>query len=302
MSVKIPFNFKYDFEYCKSEQLTPLIRRVTARNSSGFTYNGTGTYIVGQGRVAVIDPGPLLEEHIDALKDALEGEEVSHIFVTHTHGDHSPAAEPLKAFWDARTYAYGPHGAGKLEQGIAVEVGGDRDFEPDVRVKHGEVLEGDGWTIECVYTPGHTSNHLCFALAEENAIFTGDHIMGWATSVIAPPDGDMTQYLDSLNLLLQRDETIYWPSHGPCIKDVKTYVQAYIDHRLDRERQIIDVMTQGYSVIKDMVPVMYADTDPVMYTAAGWSVLAAMLRLIDSGQVTCSGNPTLSSEFKLADQ
>ena len=299
MATKIPFTYKYDFEYAKLESLTPLIRRVTARNPSGFTFQGTGTYVIGHGNVAVIDPGPLVPEHIEALKATLEGETVSHILITHTHMDHSPAAEPLKSFWGAKTYGYGPHGAGKLEDGIQVEEGGDMAFMPDVTCRHGDILEGPGWTVECVYTPGHTSNHLCFALKEENALFTGDHVMGWSTSVIGPPDGDMTQYMDSLQLLLEREEDIYWPTHGTCIRDVKNYVKAFIAHRLDRERQILDCLAKGHTNITDMVPVMYTDTDPRMYGAAARSVLSAMIRLIDTNQVLSDGPPTLETSYQL---
>ena len=296
---KIPFTFEYDFEYTCMEQLTPLIRRVTARNPSGFTFHGTGTYIIGQGKVAVIDPGPLLDEHIDALKDLLAGETVTHILITHTHFDHSPAAEPLKQHWGVSTWGYGPHGSGKPNESIAsIEEGGDMEFIPDVRVRDGDIIEGEGWTIECVHTPGHTSNHLCFALKEENALFTGDHVMGWSTSVIGPPDGDMTQYMESLEKLLRRPEDIYWPTHGTCIKNVKEYVQAFIDHRLERERQILDCLASGHTQIEKMVPVMYTDTDKRLYRAAARSVLAAMIRMLDTGQVSCdTDTPSLDSSW-----
>ena len=291
MATQIPFVWEYDFEYATLEELTPLIRRVTARNPSGFTFHGTGTYVIGHSNVAVIDPGPLDDEHIEALKASLAGETVTHILITHTHFDHSPAAAPLKEFWGTKTYGYGPHGAGKAEEGVKIEEGGDMDFVPDVVCRDGDVIEGDGWTIECVHTPGHTSNHLCFALKEENALFTGDHVMGWSTSVIGPPDGDMTAYMESLEKLLKRDEDTYWPTHGTCIKDVKTFVQAFIDHRLDRERQILECLGNGYSKITDMLPVMYTETDKALYPAAARSVLAAMIRMIDTGQVTCDSNP-----------
>ena len=300
MPAKIPFIVKYDFEYGKLESLTPLIRRITARNPSGFTFQGTGTYVVGNDEVAVIDPGPLDSAHIEALKEGLKDEKVTHILITHTHFDHSPAAAPLKDDWGVKTYAYGPHGAGKIEDGFTIEEGGDMDFEPDIRLKDGDVVQGPGWTIESVYTPGHTSNHLCFALKEENALFTGDHVMGWSTSVIGPPDGDMTQYMQSLELLLERREDIYWPTHGTCIKDVKNYVRAFMDHRLDRERQILDCLSQGYSLIKDMVPVMYKDTDPSLYGAAARSVFAAMIRLVDVGKVKCESSISRLSEFRIA--
>jgi len=300
MATKIPFTFQFDYEYGKVQQLTPFIRRVIAKNPSAFTFRGTGTYIIGKGNVAVIDPGPLLAEHVEALKRSLEGERVTHILITHTHMDHSPAAEPLKEFWDARTYAYGPHGAGKREAGVQVEEGGDMAFVPDVEARHGDIIEGDGWTIECVYTPGHTSNHLCFALKEEKALFTGDHVMGWSTSVISPPDGDMTQYMDSLQLLLERDDEIYWPTHGTCIENVKSYVRAFVEHRLEREAQILDCLDKGYNRITDMVPVMYADTSDNLYGAAARSVLAAMMRLIDTGKVECNDAvPSVTSDYSL---
>lgn len=300
MATSIPFTYQYDFEYGHLQQLTPLIRRVTARNPSGFTFHGTGTYIIGHGKVAVIDPGPLVDEHIEALKTALAGETVTHILITHTHADHSPAAAPLKACWGTQTYGYGPHGAGKRETEEVVEEGGDMDFVPDQVIGHGDVIEGDGWTLETVYTPGHTSNHLCFALKEEKALFTGDHVMGWSTSVISPPDGDMSDYMRSLTLLLNRDDEVYWPTHGTCITDVKPFVQAYIDHRLARERQILDCLAAGHSRIHAMVPVMYASTDKKLHGAAARSVLAAMTRLVELGKVHSSQMPPrLASDFGL---
>lgn len=300
MATKIPFTYQFDFEYGELEQLTPLVRRIIAKNPSAFTFRGTGTYVIGKGNVAVIDPGPMLPDHIEALKSSLAGETVTHILITHTHMDHSPAAAPLKAYWGAPTYGYGPHGAGKKEQGVQVEEGGDMEFEPDVSVRHGDIIEGDGWTIECVYTPGHTSNHMCYALREESALFTGDHVMGWSTSVVSPPDGDMTQYMESLELLLERDDEIYWPTHGTCIEDVHSYVRAFIDHRLEREAQILGCLEQGYTRIPDMVPVMYADVDEKLYGAAARSVLAAMLRMIDTGQVECGDeSPGLDSDYSL---
>lgn len=302
MATKIPFQYEFDYEYGKSQQVTPMIRRVLAENPSAFTFRGTGTYIIGQGNVAVIDPGPVMPDHIEALKDAVKGENVTHIFITHTHMDHSPAAAPLKEFWNAPTLGHGPHGSGKREQGVQVEEGGDMDFEPDVVIRHGDVIEGDGWTIECVYTPGHTSNHMCFALREENALFTGDHVMGWSTSVISPPDGDMTDYMNSLELLLARNDHIYWPTHGPAIENPHDYVQAFIDHRLEREQQIIDCLEQGITRINDMVPVMYKDVNKNLYPAAARSVLAAILRLLDTGRVTCRGEPSATAEFRLQDQ
>ena len=301
MTTTIPFIHEYDFEYATLEQVSPLIRRVTARNPSGFTFHGTNTYVIGHGKVAVLDPGPLLDEHVEALKQLLAEETVNHLLITHTHMDHSPAAAPLKQCWQARSYGYGPHGAGKQEEGVQIEAGGDMDFNPDVRVADGDQIQGDGWTIECVYTPGHTSNHICFALLEEKALFTGDHVMGWSTSVIGPPDGDMTSYMESLEKLLTRDDEVYWPAHGTCIHDVKNFVTTFIQHRLGRERQILCCLQDGYNIITEMVPMMYKETDPRMYGAAALSVLAAMIRLIDTGQVSCdSEDPSIESTYQLS--
>ena len=301
MTTTIPFIHEYDFEYARLEQVSPLIRRVTARNPSGFTFHGTNTYVIGHGNVAVLDPGPLLDEHVEALKQLLAEETVNHLLITHTHMDHSPAAAPLKQCWQARSYGYGPHGAGKQEEGVQIEAGGDMDFNPDVRVADGDQIQGDGWTIECVYTPGHTSNHICFALLEEKALFTGDHVMGWSTSVIGPPDGDMTSYMESLEKLLTRDDEVYWPAHGTCIHDVKNFVTTFIQHRLGRERQILRCLQDGYNIITEMVPMMYKETDPRMYGAAARSVLAAMIRLIETSQVSCdSENPSIESTYQLS--
>lgn len=300
MTTRIPFKYEFDYEYGTAQQVTPLVRRVIAQNPSPFTFRGTGTYIIGHGTsVAVVDPGPLLPEHINSLKETLKNEHVSHILITHTHMDHSPAAAPLKEFWQAPTYAYGPHGAGKTEAGVQVEEGGDMDFKPDIAVRHGDIIQGDGWTIECVFTPGHTSNHMCFALKEEKLLFTGDHVMGWSTSIVSPPDGDMTQYMNSLELLLTRNDETYWPTHGPCIDDPHKHVQAFIDHRLEREQQIINCLEQGVTRIPDMVPLMYADIDEKMHKAAARSVLAAMLRLMDKGRVASDTSPSTSAEFRL---
>ena len=299
MSLKIPFIFEFDFEYRKAQTLTPLIRRVIADNPSPFTFKGTGTYIVGHDSVAVIDPGPLIPEHINALKTALHGEKVTHILVTHTHNDHSPAAEPLKSFWGVKTYAYGSYGS-DLSQGSGhSEEGSDVEFTPDVTLRHGDLIEGEGWTLEALHTPGHTSNHMCYALHEDNAIFTGDHVMGWSTTVIAPPDGNMTQYMKSLELMLARNEDIYWPTHGTCITNVKHYVQSTIQHRLNREQQILECLEQGYSDIRLMVPKIYTTVDKRLYPAAAQSVLSAMIRLLDTGRVSCDRRPSIEAQYKL---
>ena len=300
MAVEIPYRRKLDFEYGKAEVLAPGIRRVIANNPSPFTFHGTGTYILGTGSVAVIDPGPDDEEHIDAILACLPGETISHILVTHTHMDHSPGCRLLQAKTGAPTYAYGPNGAGKIEQGVQVEEGGDMDFDPDHLVAHGEIIQGGDWSVECVYTPGHTSNHLCFQLREQKALFTGDHVMGWSTSIISPPDGDMADYMLSLELLLERADDIYWPTHGPCIDEPRAHVEAYIAHRLEREQQIIAKKKSGTLEIREMVPLMYKDTPEFMYPAAARSVLAAMENLVKKGAVKGSNGVTMDSAYSLS--
>jgi glyoxylase-like metal-dependent hydrolase (beta-lactamase superfamily II) len=297
--VQIPYRRELEFDYGSVSQIAPGIRRVIANNPGPFTFHGTGTYILGTGNVAVIDPGPDDEEHIGAILAALDGETISHILVTHTHMDHSPGCRPLQAVTGAPTYAYGPHGAGKLEQGVQVEEGGDMDFAPDHLVKHGDTIQGGDWTVECVYTPGHTSNHMCFALQEQKALFTGDHVMGWSTSIISPPDGDMAAYMQSLELLLERDDAVYWPTHGPSIIDPKTHVRAYIAHRIEREEQILKCIDEGTHSIRDMVPLMYRDTPEFMYPAAARSVLAAMENLLRKNQVVADGGePSMDSVYR----
>jgi glyoxylase-like metal-dependent hydrolase (beta-lactamase superfamily II) len=197
--------------YGAEQRLSPRITRVLAPNPSPFTFRGTGVYLVGDTKsVTVIDPGPNDPAHLDALLVAIGGRTVSHILITHTHRDHSPAAAPLKAATGAKTYGYGPHG----RYDDHVEEGGDCDFVPDVTVRDGDIMESGGNRFQCVFTPGHTSNHMCYALDDEKALFTGDHVMGWSTTVVAPPDGDMGAYMRSLEKLIARRDKILYPTHG----------------------------------------------------------------------------------------
>jgi len=281
----IPYIRAFEAPYEESERVTPLISRVLARNPGPFTFKGTGVYIVGTRDVAIIDPGPDFPDHVEALKRALDGRRVSHILVTHTHNDHSPAAAPLKEWSGAKTYAYGPHGAGKAEEGVVVEEGGDMAFMPDVRVKDGDIIEGDGFTFECVCTPGHTSNHMCFGLREEKALFTGDHVMGWSTTVVTPPDGDMAAYMASLRKLLARDDRVLYPTHGAPVTEPHAFIQAYIDHRLEREAQILACLRDGVDTIPAMVARMYVDVDKRLHPAAARSVLAHLIQLVGEGRV-----------------
>ena len=293
--MSIPFVRDVEFEYGVVDQVSPLIRRVICNNPGGFTFHGTGTYIIGQGEVAVIDPGPLDDDHIAALERAVQGEPVTHILITHTHRDHSPAAAPFKKLTGAPTYGYGPHGGDR--GGPKVEEGGDYEFVPDHVIKDGDVIEGKGWTFEAIHTPGHTSNHICFALREENAIFTGDHVMGWSTSVISPPDGNMSDYMSSLRKILTREEEIYWPTHGPAITGPKAHVEAFITHRSGREDAILECIRDGRNTIPAMVEVMYADVDKRLHRAAGRSVFAHLLHMAETGRVTADGKPSPESAY-----
>ncbi|MEC9347014.1 MAG: MBL fold metallo-hydrolase [Pseudomonadota bacterium] len=297
MAYAIPFVRELEFTYGQPDRLSPLIRRVICNNPGGFTFHGTGTYIIGHGNVAIVDAGPLDEVHVAAVLKAVEGETVTHQLVTHTHMDHSPAARLIKEATGARTWAYGPHGGER--GGPKVEEGGDHDFTPDHVVRDGDVVQGDGWSVEAVFTPGHTSNHVCFALREEKALFTGDHVMGWSTTVVSPPDGNMTAYYDSLRKLLERDDEVYYPTHGAPIRDVKTYVRAYLSHREMREQQILDVLKDGPKTIPAMVEIMYADVPKHLHGAAGRSVLAHLIHMAADGRVKTDGVAGAGSTYRL---
>ena len=294
----IPFDRNFDAPYGQLMRASPRIRRLLAHNPSPFTFKGTGVAVIGEGKVAVIDPGPDDAEHLAALRAGLERETVTHILVTHTHRDHSPAARALKEWTGAPTYGFGPHGKARGEHGVAIEEGGDRKFTPDIVVRDGDVIEGAGFTIECVHTPGHTSNHMCYALVEEKALFTGDHVMGWSTTVVAPPDGDMADYLASLKKLLARDDAVYWPTHGGPIRDPKPFVAAYLAHRLEREAQILAALCDGVTAIPDMVERIYIGLDPRLKPAASLSVFAHLLQMRKEGRVA-SDTPRLEARYRI---
>ena len=292
MPAVIRFNRNLDFEYGVLETVAPSVRRVIARNPSPFTFHGTGTYVVGRGQVAVVDPGPALEEHVEALARGLRGETITHMLVTHTHRDHSPGCALLRRFTPAPTYGFGPHGSGRPQAGEEVEVveeGADFEFEPDVTVRDGDVIKGDGFSFECVYTPGHTSNHMCYRLREEQALFCGDHVMGWSTTIVSPPDGHMGAYIASLERLLEGDDRTYWPTHGAPIRDPGPFVESLIEHRRLRARQIGACLRDGIDTIPAMVDRLYHDLPVAMHPAAARSVLSTIIHLVEQGNIVCAG-------------
>ncbi len=266
------------------------MRRVLAPNASPFTYTGTQTYIVGGDEgLAVIDPGPADEEHLAALRSAIGSATVCAIMCTHTHRDHSPAAAPLAEATGAPIVGCAPlHFHSDAPR---VDAPFDQDYAPDRVMEHGEAMTGPGWTLRAVATPGHTSNHLCFALEESGAVFTGDHVMGWSTSVVVPPDGDMADYMASLHLLYEREQDrIYYPAHGPAVEKPRQLVRGMIGHRRQRERQILRLLGEEARSIAALVPVMYKGVNEKLWPAAGQSVFAHLLDLERRGEVQRSGD------------
>jgi len=296
----IPYVRDIAFEYGRCDQLSPLIRRVIANNPGPFTYVGTGTYIVGRDEVAVIDPGPDDPVHLEAILGAIPGERVTHIVITHHHSDHSPLAGPLKARTGAPIYGCAVATPDEDDGGVRMEAGHDAGFRPDVSLCGGGEIAGPGWTLEAIPTPGHTSNHLCYALKEENCLFSGDHIMGWSTTVITPPDGDMTAYLQSLELIRERGFSTLWPTHGAPIREVRPFIDAYIAHRQERMDQITTALASGPARIRDLVPRLYADVDARLHPAAARSMLAAMIHLTRQGVLAADGEPGPDSTYRLA--
>ncbi len=267
------------------EQLGPLVRRLLAPNPSPFTFTGTQTHIVGRGEVAVIDPGPDMPAHLEALLRATAGERIVAIVCTHTHRDHSPAAGPLKEATGAPII--GCAALAVTDEGE--EESFDPDYSPDRVLADGELLEGPDWTLETVATPGHTSNHLCFALKESRALFSGDHVMGWSTSIVSPPDGDMGAYVASLEKLLPRQDSVYYPAHGPAIDDPRKLVRGLILHRKQREAGILAQLKAGESRIPFIVANLYRAVDPRLHPAAARSVLAHLIDLRARGLVVQEG-------------
>jgi glyoxylase-like metal-dependent hydrolase (beta-lactamase superfamily II) len=299
----VPFNRDFPLKPGVVEQVRPGVRRVLCDNPSPFTFSGTVSYIVGEGKVAIIDPGPDSEAHARAVLDAVKGETVTHILVTHTHRDHSPNTARIKQATGATVYAEGSHRASRPRfesEKHNPESGADRDFRPDVAVRSGDMIEGSGWRLEAVPTPGHTANHMAFAWPERSISFVGDHVMGWSTTIVAPPDGSMIDYMASLDRLAARPEELYFSGHGPEIPEGPRYVRFLIRHRKAREASILHRLAKGEADIPSMVRAIYIGIDPRLMTAAGYSVLAHLEDLVARGVVATDGDPVIGGTYRLA--
>jgi glyoxylase-like metal-dependent hydrolase (beta-lactamase superfamily II) len=303
MSDDIPFDKRFDLPPGKVEEVAPGIRRLLCNNPGPFTFKGTVSYIVGRGKVAIIDPGPVDEAHGAALLEAVRGETVTHIIITHTHRDHSPGAARIKAATGAPTYGEGPHRAARslnIGETRPLDSGGDMDFRPDRILADGDVIDGDGWALEAIATPGHCANHVAFALKGTDILFAGDHVMAWSTPVVAPPDGSMSDYMASLDKLARRAETTYYPGHGAAVRDAPRFVQYFVEHRRAREAAILERLKSGASDIPSLVRDIYAGLDPRLNKAAGLSVLAHLEDLVARGRVATEGAPSVSGQYRLA--
>lgn len=297
------FNLEFQPAYGEALPVADGVERITVNNPSPFTFHGTNSYIVGNRSVAVIDPGPEDEAHFQALLRALKGREVTHIAVSHTHRDHSPLARRLKDATGALIVAEGPHRASRpLHEGETnpFAESSDMDFMPDIALGDGETVAGDGWALTALLTPGHTANHTAFALEGTGIVFSADHVMAWATSIVAPPDGAMSDYMASLEKLLLRDDRLYLPGHGGVLSEPAAFLRGLRAHRRMRERAVLERIKAGDSAIPDMVKVIYASTDPRLHGAAALSVLAHIEDLVERGQIETDGPPSLFGRYRLA--
>jgi len=304
MSDDIPYNKIFDLKPGIATEVAPQVRAIVANNPGPYTFKGTVSYIVGRGKVAILDPGPDDDAHIAALLDAVRGETVTGIFVTHTHRDHSPAVPKVKVPTGATVYAEGQHRPARplnIGEASRLDASADLEFRPDVALADGDVVTGDGWTLEAVTTPGHTANHMAFAFKEADLVFSGDHVMAWSTSIVAPPDGAMSDYMASLEKLARRSEPIYLPGHGGLVREAPRFVRAYIAHRQGREASILRRLAKGAADIPTLVRAIYIGLDPRLAGAAALSVLAHLEDLVARGVVLTEGAPAIGGVYRLAD-
>ncbi|MDV4159940.1 MBL fold metallo-hydrolase [Rhizobium leguminosarum] len=296
------FDLAFEPAYGQAVPVVAGVERVTVNNPGPFTFFGTNSYIVGSSSVAVIDPGPEDEAHFQALMAALGGRAVTHIFVSHTHRDHSPLAGRLQAATGAVTVGRGPHRPARpLRDGEInpFAESSDLSFVPDITIGDGETLSGDGWALTAVLTPGHTANHAAFSLAGRDILFSGDHVMAWSTSIVAPPDGSMADYMESLERLIARDDRLLLPGHGGPVTEPAGFLRALKAHRLRREQAVLARVRAGDTQIAEMVKVIYRDTDPKLHGAAALSVLAHIEDLLERGEIAADGPPSLAATYRL---
>jgi len=298
----VEFNLDFEPNYGQTVEIAPGIRRMTVNNPSPFTFHGTNTYLVGDRSVAIIDPGPEDEAHLQALLAAVGSRPVSHIIVTHTHRDHSPLSRRLQEVTGAPTVGFGPHLPSRRpasDEMAQLDASGDSDFLPDVSLADDQLIEGDDWALRAIHTPGHASNHLAFALEGTGITFSGDHVMAWSTTVVSPPDGSMSDYMASLDKLLERDDTLLLPGHGGPVTKPSNFLRGLKAHRKMRERAILERLAAGDRTIAEIVATIYRDTDPRLHRAAASSVFAHLEDLVTRGRVTCAGQPSIRSEFEV---
>ena len=295
-------DFRTDFEprYGDAVEMVPGLQRVVCENPSPFTFHGTNTYLLGEDSVAVIDPGPKNEAHFNALLAAIGKRRVSHIIVTHTHMDHSPLAQPLAEKTGAEIYSEGPHRPARplfIGEMNPLDASGDKDFAPHHALRHGDEISGDGWTLDCLFTPGHTANHMAFGWRDTDYLIPGDHVMAWATSIVAPPDGSMADYMESLDILMQQPQHIYFPGHGGRLQNALNFVRALKAHRRMREQAVLNQIKDGKQTIPEMVAVIYRTTDKKLHGAAGLSVLAHLEDLVAKGKVETEGPVAIDGRY-----
>jgi glyoxylase-like metal-dependent hydrolase (beta-lactamase superfamily II) len=305
MSDDIPFDKSFDLKPGQAKEVAPDVRALVANNPGPFTYKGTVSYIIGRGKVAILDPGPDDDTHVAALLDAVRGETVTHIFVTHTHRDHSPAVPKIKAATGAKVFAEGPHRLARplhIGETRRLDASADMDFRPDVALADGEMVAGDSWTLEAVTTPGHTANHMAYAFKERDLLFAGDHVMAWSTTIVAPPDGAMSDYMASLHKLAARSGPLYLPGHGAPVRDASRYVRYLVEHRRGREASILHRLGKGAADIPTIVKAVYIGLDPRLIGAAGLSTLAHLEDLVARGVVATDGPPAIGGTYRLAER
>jgi glyoxylase-like metal-dependent hydrolase (beta-lactamase superfamily II) len=301
MDEKLTFETRFDAPTGAAVSVSPLVRRVVAGNRGPMTFTGTCSYVVGAGRVAVIDPGPDDAAHVEALLRAIDGETLTHILVTHTHRDHSPAARALAQATGAAIVGCAPHRAARpLDTGEInlLEGSGDHAYSPQMQMQDGDAVSGPGWTLEAVATPGHTANHLAFALREEKALFSGDHVMAWSTSFVGPPDGSMADYMVSLDKVRQRDDDVYWPGHGGALREPTRFVRGLISHRRQRETMILNRLAEGDRDIATIVRNVYPGLAPGLTGAASLNVFAHLEDLVQRGLAGIDGPFSIEAHFR----